>query len=559
MSSKKTINSPFAAPGLTEADEEALHRVPSWLHVKRLKRHLNAAEKAAELAAGTDDEVLQAIYRISEILLARGDTEIRKLFRSLDSRFYGFITVEQFRTFLDDPILDVLELSAADKDLIVSYCDSSDGADGTINYKEFFQTFYHYLVDAAKERKTTLRQVFIIARHGARFPLTPFPNNTAWPGAETFWKTYGGKLTPKGILQHIKLGKMFRDAYFEPLGIHEDDYKLPDKIHVYTSNTDRTFLSASSFLQGLCPLLPQAYAVENEPGAEIKHYQGIKIHIADTTRRSTPVVHGYHDNPSFNKLKSKCLSESPFFHKVSKDPEYLAFLDKMWTMTLHKNIHPDQDIVSRFKKFGPLASQMEIERVLKMPLYANVQGLSLSPADEIKAQLLSDVSKRTKFTGNSNEEHKALARAATGLLPATVCKYFELRIEKPVEYYKKSIVFFSAHDYSIMAFLSQMGFTDWDIPKFAAALILELHKIDGQYKVAIKYNPDPSTHKSVKDLRTYKLPLDKDRIVMAEAEEGMHSFEEFREYLMTTRQSFTTEEEWRANAGPSEGTAKQVD
>jgi len=531
----------------------------SIVKIQQLRHHITLADSDVHPTADTHPEsadLVKSIRRLSEAFYKDGNSCIRKIFRKIDSRSYGSITVEDFRGLLDDPELDSLELTAEEKDLVVSYCDSSDSPDGRIEYKEFFQTFYSHLVDAAKENKTTLKQVFFITRHGARFPLTPFPNNTAWPAAESFWKTYGGKLTPKGISQHLKLGKLAKEAYFEPLGYLGDDFRLPSKIHVYTSNTDRTFLSASSFMQGLCPKIPQSYAVANEEDMSRKDYQGIKIHIADTTRRSTPVVHGYLDNPAYDKLKSKCLNECPFFSQISTDPEYLAFLEKMWIMTSHKNIQPDQDIVSRFKKFSPLATQMEIERVLKMPLYANPEHLLLSPEDEQKAQVLADVSKRIKFTGNTPEEHRKLARAAAGLLPKTVCTFFNFRITKPENLDKKGIVLFSAHDYTIMAFLSQMGFTDWDIPNFAACLILELHKIDEQWKICIKYNPDPSIHKSLKGLRTFKMPINQERIKMSEAEEGMHSFEEFQDYLMNSRKSFKTESEWREDAGPSTGHVK---
>jgi len=193
----------------------------------------------------------------------------------------------------------------------------------------------------------------------------------------------------------------------------------------------------------------------------------------------------------------------------------------MWKMTEHKNISPDQDMVSRFKKFGPLASQMEIERVLRMPLYANHLGLLLTQQDEEKALLLANASKRTKFTGNTDDEHRTLARSAAGLLPLSVCQFFENRITKPEHMEKKSIVLFSAHDYTIMAFLSQMGFREWQIPNFASALIIELHKVcKGKFEVRIKYNPDPSITKSVKDLRTYKMPLDNNHVNMEEATEG---------------------------------------
>jgi hypothetical protein len=40
---------------------------------------------------------------------------------------------------------------------------------------------------------------------------------------------------------------------------------------------------------------------------------------------------------------------------------------------------------------------------------------------------------------------------------------------------------------------------------------------------------------------------------------GMHTFEEFEDYLMNTRKSYRNEEEWRADAGPVDPTKHKKD
>jgi len=344
---------------------------------------------------------------------------------------------------------------------------------------------------------------------------------------------------------------MIRETYFDQLGINDDDFAFPERIHVYTSNSDRTIFSAASLLKGMAPSISQSYAVDNEDSPQTRHYQGVRIHISDTTKKYSSVLHGYKFNPKFDKLKEACLKECPLFNEASKSEDYLQFLEKMWLMTGHESVNPKLDIVSRFKKFNPLSSQMEIERALRMPLFANLQGLMLNEEDEKKATLLSDKHKLLKYTGNSDQDQIQLSRGAAGLLPFHIVSFFNARAGKiQNRYSKKKIVLYSAHDNTIMALLSQMGFKEWTIPNFAAAVIIEFHYINSQYYIAIKYNPDPIIHKNLKLLRSHKMPVQGGHVDFDKAEEGMHTLEEFEDYLMNVRKSFRTEEEWKEDAGP---------
>jgi len=168
-----------------------------------------------------------------------------------------------------------------------------------------------------------------------------------------------------------------------------------------------------------------------------------------------------------------------------------------------------------------------------------------------KATLLSNKNKLLKYTGNNDGDQVELSRGAAGLLPFHICSYFNARAGKiQNRYTKKKIVFYSAHDNTIMALLSQMGFKEWTIPNFAAVVIAELHVKDDKYHVAIKYVPDPSLIKNLKEVKSHKLPVQGGHVAFDKAEEGMHTLEEFEDYLMNTRKSFKTEEEWKEWRGP---------
>jgi len=72
-----------------------------------------------------------------------------------------------------------------------------------------------------------------LTRHECRFPLNPTPGDSNWPRNEDFWKTYNGKLTTRGIVQHMNLGKHVKEAYFSEMGITDEDFAFPEKISVF--------------------------------------------------------------------------------------------------------------------------------------------------------------------------------------------------------------------------------------------------------------------------------------------------------------------------------------
>jgi hypothetical protein len=96
--------------------------------------------------------------------------------------------------------------------------------------------------------------VVVVARHGVRLPLKPFPGDTHWPRERSFWDAYGGRLTPVGINQHVRLGERLRRVYLDGgllLEAHAPD--LAARVAAFASNQDRTLLSAQSLLLGMFP------------------------------------------------------------------------------------------------------------------------------------------------------------------------------------------------------------------------------------------------------------------------------------------------------------------
>jgi len=217
-------------------------------------------------------------------------------------------------------------------------------------------------------------------------------------------------------------------------------------------------------------------------------------------------------------------------------------------MTNHECISPEKDLVKRFSHMGPLYNQIAIERALKMQLFANTKNIYLTPTDEELLETLAEESRHVHFTGNNPDDQRELGRAGAGLLPLAIIDSLKKRINnlKTREPPRKKIVLFTAHDYTMMALLSHFGFRNWSLPNFAAYVVLELHKINGQYYVRLRYNPDPVLVKKPSDLRDYMISTQ--CINMVDAQRGLMEYQEFERILMETKKSFVSEEDWFQDA-----------
>jgi hypothetical protein len=94
---------------------------------------------------------------------------------------------------------------------------------------------------------STLIHTHIIWRHGDRVPLLFIPSDPA-NGPES-WPEGCGELTRKGVEQEFHLGELIRGRYgsFLPQQYNGREF------YVYSSNRNRTLMSAQAVLAGMFP------------------------------------------------------------------------------------------------------------------------------------------------------------------------------------------------------------------------------------------------------------------------------------------------------------------
>ncbi|CAL8069957.1 unnamed protein product [Calicophoron daubneyi] len=105
--------------------------------------------------------------------------------------------------------------------------------------------------------RNDLQHLQILFRHGDRAPVIDVFHDTI--PVESLWPNGMGQLTNLGIQQEFSLGSWFREQY----GYYVPRFYNASDIYVRSTETDRTMMSAQSFLAGLynctdsqCPLVP---------------------------------------------------------------------------------------------------------------------------------------------------------------------------------------------------------------------------------------------------------------------------------------------------------------
>eukprot|EP00040_Diaphanoeca_grandis_P033602 m.206114 g.206114 ORF g.206114 m.206114 type:complete len:1264 (-) comp32940_c0_seq3:95-3886(-) len=497
--------------------------------------------------------------------LRESGANLRVIFKFYDKYCYGNLVKEQFAQMLKEICASPIRTSVVH---FLFECIDVKNA-GQIGYGDLFNRFKQASLEQDGGQESwgtsphrTIRSVAIITRHGARFPKKVFPKNAHWPKDEKFWASYGGTLTPVGVNQQVLLGKRLRNKYIETEGLMEEHTpELPSRVHAYTSNQNRTLMSAQSLLLGMfagASISIFVDGVENiNDRRKPQKMSSSSVSICMSMDDFTPLLHGFKANPTYDALKTEAFARGKFV-AWAEDDTYTSVVEKLWHMTGFENISPVHPMVSRLHHMQSVAQQLDIERAHQMELLLNSTNHNLVIHDEEIVFEVAEYLCRLRYSGHTDAEQREMSRLAAGLLPAAIVHGFAATMEKRDE--GGQLTLYSAHDNTIMAMLAHLGFKNYPIPKFAAHIVFELHEIDGVFKVKVLYNNDPEFNGFAEEEMVQKgflkscdyLELPQDEIVdfakdRRVCNEGM-DFADFKDLLMTKRQSFCTPEQWRTAA-----------
>ena len=344
--------------------------------------------------------------------------------------------------------------------------------------------------------KTELLMVLEVSRHGAREPL-----NDYWNAGEFHnW----GELTGVGMRQHYNLGKNLRSIYVEQLGFLSKTF---DPLEFYVRSTDynRTLQSATSQLYGFYPLgygpqippnlnpiyenppfLSEYLRKEHHKNALPNAFQPIPIHTLPST--SDKLLLPFHTNCSIINIYDQKILNSSYYQELN-----------------------DRYRNNTFVEVGKLVDLTDEEiQTLNIDDVSNIYDVFVCDiyADKaIPKHMTNDLWKNLTFI-NAEDSFYYLT-GMKEILQFYVTPFYEEIIRsfsKKLAGDKLKWKMFIAHDTTLTVFSAGLNLTDYQCieekiltgktnrincvlnPDFAANLLVELHKIDENEYIMIRYN-----------------------------------------------------------------------
>ena len=254
--------------------------------------------------------------------------------------------------------------------------------------------------------KSAIKKIVVMTRHGQRSPLIVAPG-------ETYWKTPAASLTTKGATTMYSHGAGLRDSL-------QDFFKTPaaaiafDKtnMRVYSSNLNRTVLSAYYFLRGVfqIPTDFQTVAADADALAYLNQYHFIRKPMkCDVLLRSfnsgtskTMEENLMKQNEKYRELKlefgliSKLLPMLPAPHKMTL--ENVSYL-KLFYFYDYLKMYPSHDLPLPHGFPAEIYKGLEFsEKLLHELLYGHPTNIKLAnyPLTLELTEVLTDT--KTMFT-----------------------------------------------------------------------------------------------------------------------------------------------------------------
>lgn len=298
-----------------------------------------------------------------------------------------------------------------------------------------------------------------LIRHGDRTPLLVIPKDRyTWPEGM-------GQLTAIGMRQELQRGIEFRKKYigqYHLLPVHFQN----DAIYVFSTNFDRTLMSAEAVLLGLYPLGAGPLLPGSNKSALPGAYLPVPIHTKPADANDLFISD--FDSAKYNQLLTQYVASRPDWIQKTKE---LQNKFPAWNKATGLNF-------TTLHQFGILADALNIYQIHHIPFPA---GLSAADVKEIIA------AGRWAFV--TEYQTKEIAYIIGPRLVAKIADYLQKASQQktPLKY-----VLFSAHDSTIMSVMTTLQAPLSAQPPYASDVNFALFKTDaGDYIVKVNYNGKP--------------------------------------------------------------------
>ena len=343
---------------------------------------------------------------------------------------------------------------------------------------------------------STLVYVIEVYRHGAREPLRDYWN------AKDFKSK--GELTPVGMRQHYVLGKALRTEYIDNLAFLSANYS-ENELYVYSTNVNRTIMSALSQLYGLYPLGSGPKVPDNmNTSLLLPPFAGLTIDpISDSSISALPL--SYQPIPIHtDRLDQEYLLRSwdPNVCPINRkwyQAQYSTQLFKDINKEFNETMMNVADMVGLSRETMDLWKMHDIYDIFQNDIYA---GKALPNDFEVYHKNMSFLYDfLTYFVDFGSIEQKRM------LSTPFFDKVLKLLDGKVKGEDNRKWIMYSAHDITLIMILSGLNYTSYEcllrgwregyryeklcfpFPTYASNFLIELHiSNNNTYNVKIRYN-----------------------------------------------------------------------
>lgn len=317
-------------------------------------------------------------------------------------------------------------------------------------------------------------------RHGARSPITDYYWDTG------YWNQGMGELTQEGMRQHFFNGAEFRNRYIINNQILSPNYN-PSQLYVRSTGYNRTIMSAQSQLMGWFPEGPSL----SSPQMMQKAVPPIKIQneaaiITSLGMQALPnyfspvpvhVVSLSYDHMLYGYNAAVCPYMNVITKTVQQTAEY-QFRIANYTNYLQKQLYGIFGQVLDYETAGWYADNLICDEFHGYPW---PEGMT----EGIYQQMIGIMNYSNSYFFNysgaylaSSQFYSEVLTIFNGVISGSSAVKFG---------------YFSAHDTTLIGFLTAIQNFNGQNPPFASTLIFELIEESGEYFVNVKYNDEELT------------------------------------------------------------------
>lgn len=299
--------------------------------------------------------------------------------------------------------------------------------------------------------------VHILFRHGIRTPTLFYPND---PYRNEKFYPYGlGQITNEGKQDAYQLGKFLRKEYDDFLG-EKFSY---DQVHVRSREILRLRMTALLVLAGLFP--PTKEQIWNE----------------DLMWLPIPVDYEPFEQEILIVTQGHCALEHKFaYDEYLKTPEFYEKYRK-----------PYEKIYEIVDKYSGFNNTIPIDLLNLYHTLCSEDKLGY-PLPNWTNLIYPDELSKASFTFYTSTAQVSSKTPLLGFLLKNIIRDTKNKLENKLVPESRKMFLYSVHDINIGYFLAVLGAFDLNVPGYGAALSLEVHQIDGDNFMKVRYKSDKS-------------------------------------------------------------------